>query len=118
MPTVTLRYRLPDEQDEFDAARQEQLAPYESLACRREPPGVTQPAGYRVIATLRFDLSDPDDERQHRYALAGRDALIALEKIDQHCRSRIKYGEPCADEVHALEAVRALVPHELTSLLE
>jgi hypothetical protein len=32
-------------------------------------------------ALLRFDLDDPDDERQHRYALAGRDALIALEVI-------------------------------------
>jgi len=70
-----------------------------------------------MIATLRFDLSDPDDERLHRYALAGRDALIALEEIEQHCRSRIKYGEPTTDEAHALEAVRALVPHELTSLL-
>ena len=68
-------------------------------------------------ATLRFDLSDPDDAREHRYALAGRDALIALEEIEQHCRSRIKYGQPSADEVHALEAVRAMVPHELTSLL-
>jgi hypothetical protein len=37
-------------------------------------------------ATLRFDLSDPDDERLHRYALAGRDALVALEQIDQHIR--------------------------------
>ena len=70
-----------------------------------------------MIATLRFDLSDPDDACEHRYALAGRDALIALEEIEQHCRSRIKYGEPSADETHALEAVRALVPFELTSLL-
>jgi hypothetical protein len=69
------------------------------------------------IATLRFDLSDPEDERLHRYALAGRDALIALEEIEQHCRSRLKYGEPGADETHALEAVRALIPHELTGLL-
>lgn len=70
-----------------------------------------------MIAVLKFNLSDPDDERLHRYALAGRDALIALEEIEQHCRARLKYGEPGADETHALEAVRALVPHELTSLL-
>lgn len=69
-----------------------------------------------MIATLRFDLSDPDDEREHRYALAGRDALLALEAIDEHCRSRLKYGEP-KNAVAELEAVRALVPHELTSLL-
>ena len=67
-------------------------------------------------ATLRFDLSDPDDERLHRYALAGRDALLALEEIEQHCRSRLKYGEP-KNAVAELEEVRALVPHELTSLL-
>jgi hypothetical protein len=69
-------------------------------------------------ATLRFDLSDPDDERQHRYALAGREALIALEAIEQHCRARLKYGEPTPEAVRDLEWVRALVPPELTSLLE
>jgi hypothetical protein len=47
-----------------------------------------------MIATLRFDLSDPDDAREHRYALAGREALIALEAIDQHIRGRLKHGEP------------------------
>jgi hypothetical protein len=68
-------------------------------------------------ATLRFDLSDPDDEREHRYALAGREALIALEEIEQHCRSRVKYAEPGDEARRELEAVRALVPHELTALL-
>jgi hypothetical protein len=65
MPTVTLRYRLPDEQAEYDAAR------------------------------------------------LGSEALSTLAQIDQHCRSRIKYGQPAADEVHALEAVRAMIPAEL-----
>ncbi|NBT36196.1 MAG: hypothetical protein EBT03_11810 [Betaproteobacteria bacterium] len=68
-------------------------------------------------ATLRFDLSDPDDAREHRYALAGRDALIALEQIDEHCRGRLKHGDPSVDETHTLEAVRAMVPHELVNLL-
>ena len=44
-------------------------------------------------ALLKFDLSEPDDERLHRYALAGRDALIALEVLDQRLRGRIKHGE-------------------------
>jgi hypothetical protein len=65
MPTVTLRYRLPDEQAEYDAAR------------------------------------------------LGGEALAALWDIDQWCRNRIKYERPTADEVHALEAVRAMIPHEL-----
>jgi hypothetical protein len=68
-------------------------------------------------AILRFDLGDPDDERLHRYALAGRDALIALERIGEHCRQRIKYGEPTDAARRELEAVRELIPHELVELL-
>ena len=70
-----------------------------------------------MIATLRFDLSEPDDERAHRYALAGRDALRALAEIDEHCRGRLKHGQPSTEATHDLEAVRAMVPHELTGLL-
>ena len=40
-----------------------------------------------AIATLRFNLADPDDEREHRYALAGREALLALEEIEGRCRA-------------------------------
>jgi hypothetical protein len=65
MPTVTIRYTLPDEQAEFDAAR------------------------------------------------LGSEALAALWDIDQWCRNRIKHGDPVADELHALEYVRAMIPAEL-----
>jgi hypothetical protein len=68
------------------------------------------------IATLRFDLSDPDDEQAHRWALAGRDALIALEAIDQHCRGRLKHGEP-TDARKELEEIRSTIPYELVNLL-
>jgi hypothetical protein len=70
-----------------------------------------------MIATLRFDLSDTDDAREHRYALAGRDALIALELIESRCRSVLKHGEPSPELERILEEVRALIPYELTSLL-
>ena len=70
-----------------------------------------------MIAVLKFDLSDPDDAREHRYALAGRDALLALEEIDEHCRGRLKHGTPSVEATHDLQAVRAMVPHELTGLL-
>jgi len=70
-----------------------------------------------VQAILKFDLSDPDDERAHRYALAGRDALLALAEIDEHCRGRLKHGEPSAEATHDLQAVRAMVPHELVNIL-
>lgn len=70
-----------------------------------------------MIATLRFDLSDADDEREHRYALAGREALIALEFIDNRCRAIIKHGEPSEETARILEEIRRLIPHELTDLL-
>jgi hypothetical protein len=69
-----------------------------------------------MIATLRFDLSDEDDAREHRYALAGREALIALEQIDQHCRGRLKHGEP-TDARKELEEIRSTIPYELVNLL-
>jgi hypothetical protein len=68
-------------------------------------------------ATLRFDLSDPDDSREHRYALAGRDALLALEQIDQHLRGRLKHGEPGDEARRELEEIRSTIPHELVNLL-
>ena len=70
-----------------------------------------------MIATLRFNLSDPDDACEHRYALAGRDALLALEQIDQWARGRLKHGAPSAEATHDLEAVRSMIPHELVNLL-
>jgi hypothetical protein len=68
-------------------------------------------------AILRFDLSDPDDAREHRYCLAGRDALIAMERIDNHCRSILKHGAPSEETERALEEIRSLIPHELVELL-
>jgi hypothetical protein len=67
-------------------------------------------------ALLKFDLADPDDEREHRYALAGREALIALEAIEQHCRGRLKHGEP-TDARRELEDIRSAIPYELLNLL-
>jgi hypothetical protein len=68
-------------------------------------------------AILRFDCSDPDDAREHRYCLAGRDALIALDVIDNRCRSLLKHGEPSPETERVLEELRSLIPHELVELL-
>ena len=70
-----------------------------------------------ATAILRYDLSDADDQREHRYALAGREALIALEKIDERCRQIIKHGEPSPETQRVLEEIRTLIPYELTELL-
>lgn len=71
-----------------------------------------------ATATLTYDLSDPDDAREHRYALAGRDALIALDRIEEAIRARLKYAEPSDAERRHLEEMRGLIPHELLELLE
>lgn len=67
-------------------------------------------------ATLTFSL--PDDEAEFEYALAGRDALIALERINNWAREQIKYSE-ITDEVRTvLEQLRRdMIPHELTGKL-
>jgi hypothetical protein len=70
-----------------------------------------------ATATLCYDLSDADDEREHRYALAGRDALIALETIRESIRARLKYGELGEEARRELEAIREQLPHELIALL-
>jgi hypothetical protein len=70
-----------------------------------------------ATAILQFDLSDADDEREHRYALAGKDALIALEAIREAIRQRLKYGELSDETRRELEALRESLPHELIELL-
>lgn len=69
-------------------------------------------------ATLTYDLSEPDDERSHRYALAGLDALIALDNIEQHIRSRLKYCDLSDETQRELSEVREMVPHDLIKLME
>jgi hypothetical protein len=66
-------------------------------------------------ATLEFTL--PDDEAEHRYALAGQDALIALEEIDNWARGILKHGEPGDEAEKLLKELRAMIPYELVSLL-
>ena len=70
-----------------------------------------------ATAILRYDLADADDEPEHRYALAGREALIALETIREAIRQRLKYGEIGEEARQELEAIRESLPHELIELL-
>jgi hypothetical protein len=70
-----------------------------------------------ATAILRYDLSDADDEREHRYALAGRDALCALDTIQQAIRSKLKYAEISDETRRVLEEIREEIPHELIELL-
>ena len=67
-------------------------------------------------ATLRFKL--PEDSMDHRAALAGRDALIALERIDNRMRAIVKYGEPSKEIGQLCEEVRNMIPANLREILE
>ncbi len=67
-------------------------------------------------AKLTFTL--PDGEAEFQYALAGRDALIALERINNWARELVKYGEITDDVRKVLEQLRRdMIPHELTEKL-
>ena len=68
------------------------------------------------IATLRYTL--PEEAMEHRAALAGVDALVALETIDQWARGKLKYGSPSEAEEKLLQELRAMIPPELLEILE
>ena len=62
-------------------------------------------------AILKFSL--PDEQGEFDAARLGREALATLWEIDQHCRSRVKYGEPTPAERELAEEIRRMIPEEL-----
>ena len=62
-------------------------------------------------AILKFSL--PEEQGEFDAARLGREALATLWEIDQHCRSRVKYGEPTPAERELAEEIRRLIPAEL-----
>ena len=64
-----------------------------------------------MIVTLRFTL--PDEQGEFDAARLGREALIALWEIDQHCRSILKHGEPTPEQAALAEEIRAMIDAEL-----
>ena len=68
------------------------------------------------VATLTFNL--PDEASDHKAALAGVDALVALERIANECRSRIKYGELTPEQRAVYESIREMIPWSLLEILE
>jgi hypothetical protein len=64
-----------------------------------------------VKILLRFDL--PDEQAEFDAARLGRDALLALWEIDQHCRAIVKHGDPSEETRELAEAIRAMISDEL-----
>jgi hypothetical protein len=60
-------------------------------------------------ATLEFEL--PEDQHEHTYALAGTDALLAIDDLLNEIRSCLKHdcGELKGCDYDTLERVRDLV---------
>jgi len=62
-------------------------------------------------AILKFTL--PDEQPDFDAARLGRDALLALWEIDQHCRALVKHGNPSEDAAALAVAIRAMISDEL-----
>jgi hypothetical protein len=62
-------------------------------------------------ATLTFNL--PDEQPDYDAARLGRQALVALWEIDQHCRAVLKHGDPSEETRELAEAIRAMITDEL-----
>jgi hypothetical protein len=62
-------------------------------------------------AILKFTL--PEEQGDFDAARLGREALLALWEIDQHCRSVVKHGDPIDETRELAEAIRGMISDEL-----
>ena len=62
-------------------------------------------------ASLNFRL--PEDSSEFNAAICGGRALAVLWQIDQHLRSKLKYGDPGDEAERLAEEVRDLIPSDL-----
>ncbi len=64
-------------------------------------------------ATLTYDLNDSDDAEQHRLAISAIHLSAALHRIDEFCRTTIKWREPSEEVASVLRQVRDMMPDEM-----
>lgn len=57
-------------------------------------------------ATIEFDLSDPEDQRQYRLCNSAEDSDAFIFDIGEQLRSWDKYGSPFKTAEEAIEGVR------------
>lgn len=69
------------------------------------------PSDESMKATLTFTL--PDEQGEYDAARLGRQALLVLWEIDQHCRSLVKHGEPTKEVRELAEQIRGMIPGEM-----
>jgi len=51
------------------------------------------------IATLTFDLSDPDEEQEHFFALKGKDSRLCISELDEKLRQVLKHQVEGQDDL-------------------
>ena len=59
-------------------------------------------------ATLTFTL--PEDQGEFEAAMLGREALLALWEIENHCRAIVKHSDPREDMRELCDTIRAMIP--------
>lgn len=61
-----------------------------------------------MIATLKFDLNDPDEQRDFDMMLKARKAFVVIEEFDNYLRNKIKYAdaEMSADQYMTFNEIR------------
>ena len=55
------------------------------------------------IATLTFDLSDPDEQQEHLFALKGQDSRLCISELDEKLRRILKYEVEGEDDLGSFQ---------------
>jgi|GEM_PF-3357895 hypothetical protein len=55
------------------------------------------------IATLTYDLSDPDEQQEHLFALRGKDSRLCISELDEKLRRILKYPVKGQDDVGSFD---------------
>jgi len=51
------------------------------------------------VATLTYDLSDPDEIQEHLFAIKGKDSRLCINELDETLRQVLKYQVACQDSL-------------------
>ena len=54
-------------------------------------------------ATLTFDLSDPDEQQEHLFALKGKDSRLCISAFDEKLRCILKYPLEGRDDLGSFQ---------------
>ena len=70
----------------------------------------------KMTLTAEFDAEVPDDRRDLALMTGSRNMYLAILAVDEHLRTRLKYGDISASVSTELQTVRDLLRTELRDL--